>query len=578
MHNRMLQLNYLLMSFMTSAVLTAQVLGFLGMYTPVLAWGMTGLVAVGIFSWLRWQGLVWHERAFQPVRLSEPAQLRLSILGVGLGLMAIVFVGRILLFPYSNVGLVVPEDLFNYHAPFAVELVRRGTLWHIAMPYGDYPNGYESLLALHFGVTGDFVFIGWIHGLIILWLWTSIYLLVRRYTRLSEALALGVALATLFVPAVYTLLFIIGKNDVWIAVLVLSAVLFAPLGRAQDSSAERAWHPLALALCSATALASKPHVAPILAFLWLWAAGQTWRAWRVQGKLMPALWLWMTCAGVMALGLLWVVRNLLLMGAWLSPSVEGFFVTSLLANATNPNLYLAGRESLWLFIVAGGTLALLGMLAKQRRLSMGMALLVLVMWLTFAITPLGAFRSSQDSSPLIQWRYVLHLTVLLWVLGVLCLEGLLLGVYQRLLSLRAGRTLMSVGLAVAGLGVLLYLNLPAMYAWYPEQARIFAVPRDEMAGSGVYRYIHEQVRGANIFATSQAHYYVYGADFSNRILSGSFYPEGANLPPSDAVPEYALAWWNSTIEDFSQRWLGRPDYQWRLVLDDGQMRLYERVD
>jgi hypothetical protein len=385
-----LKLYAALFSCLFAIIFVAQILGFAGLYRPICAIPATLITALLAY---------WAYQKFQLDLKPQENSSHLLLLS-SLLLVLLVFVMRMLLWPHSELGKLIPADFFAYHSIKALELARSGSSWNLAIPYGDYPNGYESLAAFGLLLSGDIRILGLFHALIFLLTWLTLALLLVRYAAMPLYFALFFAALIFFIPSVYSLIVSIGKNDALLSLTILMAILHAPLP-------SRQFHPLGLAYATMLSLAIKASGLYILFYLWALVMLFWFLAWREgQAKrfLHPAIFL--LCIAIMFVGGLWVIRNYLLMGEVLTSEVRSFFVTSIGANLTNPLLYNSGNESLWLMLAFSLIAGLASIVLK--RWGWEMAVLLGAIALTFLVTPLSAFLTVQLLVLRVQWRFVLH--------------------------------------------------------------------------------------------------------------------------------------------------------------------------
>ncbi len=153
-----------------------------------------------------------------------------TIIGVSIGLVIVIFVQRMLLWSQSTLGSIIAPDFINYHGIKALQLYYIGSVWDLSIPYGQYPFGYESLIAFGMFFTGDIRVTGVVHALTFIVFWLTIALLLIRYARLSIDVGLLLALMLCFMPIIFPQLMNVGKNDVLSALTILIAILHAPIG------------------------------------------------------------------------------------------------------------------------------------------------------------------------------------------------------------------------------------------------------------------------------------------------------------------------------------------------------------
>ena len=148
-----------LFSSLFAIIFVAQILGFLNLYRPIIAVPATIIVAFLAF---------WGYQKFSlelPSKDLDSKTLQNSLILSSLILVFSVFVVRMLLWPHSELGKTISVDFLGYHGIKALELARSGSMWNLAIPYGDYPNGYESLVAVGLLIIGDIRVLGFFDNL-----------------------------------------------------------------------------------------------------------------------------------------------------------------------------------------------------------------------------------------------------------------------------------------------------------------------------------------------------------------------------------------------------------------------------
>ncbi|MGJ3237692.1 MAG: hypothetical protein ACFE0Q_03200 [Anaerolineae bacterium] len=445
-----------LVSLLFSVVFTAQILAFSGVYRPVLAVPLTVLVTLCAYVGYQRLGTAW-------VQTITPTEERSGwlphlMLVVSASLAVLIFLQRMVLWPQSALGRNIPVDFLGYHSIKVLQLVREGSVWDLGIPYGQYPFGYESLIAFGMFFTHDLRVIGLAHALIFVLFWWTIALLLVRYSHISISLSLLLALMICFLPVIFPFVLSIGKNDVLLSLTVLMAVLHAPVG-------DERFHPLGLAYATMLSLAIKATGLYTLFYLWglvmfNWAMryrSGTWRAY------LP-LWQFVLVLALMFPGGLWIIRNYLILGTLFTSEIVSFFQTSIMANLDNPELYNSAQSSTLLF-ASVILLVLMAISAGHRRLRWQMAGTLIVIWLTFTVTPLSAFLTINNLNYLdVQWRFVVHGIVMLWVVALVVITPHLQALYvyvdaQPLLRGGAG-----IVLIVATLGILLMIGTDDLFA------------------------------------------------------------------------------------------------------------------
>jgi hypothetical protein len=570
--DRILQTIYaLLLCSAFAVILVAQVLGFARVYQPLIAVVLTLVIGVVAVFWYGRQALV---SGVEPPSSARQRRMGVAVmLGCGAALLLILW-PRFAGFPASNLMNSIADDFFQYHAVKAIELLRSGHFWDLSILYGDYPNGYEALLTFALALGLPISSIGWIHGLIALWLWVTLVLLLRSLGSLPLPLSSAGALGLLMLPFVYSPLMIVGKNDVFIATAACGGILHALAPRGE---LYRPVHLAGLAMCTLIAAASKANGALILAALWLWVVLRQISAWR-QTRAGVSWRLYALCVGIMLPAGLWLVRNVSIMGTYASPEVASFSSTSLLANLADPRIYQSGGESALLLLLAGATLALLGLIRWRLQRWGGYAFVVVAGWLVFAATPLSAFHTPQREVLHLEWRYALHLWLML-LIGLVALAAPALSlIWQRLANWRLSEfavygCVLAVLAGVYGFNERTGASQPRL-----EQAQRFSQPANVRGGTGgyahVYDYVQRNLRGVRIWYDIAQHYYLYDPAYTNQPNAGYKYPLGLPQVQPYFVPDYAVISTAKGLADEQLR-LGTT-YSWDVLYDDGMFQVLRR--
>ena len=434
-----------IVSLLSGILFSAQILSFTGLYRAWLAIPLTLIVIAFAYVLYMRSGKTWFE-TLNPQE-SSFSLLSNTILLTCVIIVVTVFLQRLVLWHVSTAGQIVSIDFANYHSIKAFQLLRDGSNWNLAIPYGQYPSGYESLIAFGMFFTGDIRITGTVHALIVLAFWLTIALLILRYGKLSIDVSLLLALAICFMPIIFPQVMNVGKNDMLLSLTVLMAICHAPVG-------DERFHPIGLAFATMLSLATKATGLYILFYLWglvmlNWYQHFRKNSWR--DYLHPAMFL--LVIALMFPGGLWVIRNYLVLGNLFTWEVDTFFQTSIFANLDNPALYNSPR-TYSLYNAAGLIVVAIIASILHKQLKWQMAGTVLVIALTFAITPLSAFLTINDLDYLdVQWRFVMHGIVMLWVIAIVIMSPLIRWIYDRVVSQKALRYLAS-GLVILAIPVL----------------------------------------------------------------------------------------------------------------------------
>jgi hypothetical protein len=546
-------------------VFTAQVLGFLSAYTPTLAITSTLIIAV-LAGWV-------YQRytLVLPKHADETTHWQISMFAVLVIFFLVVFGIRLFTFPYSSVGEFFNTDVLGYHLPKAIELVRTGSIWDLSILYGDYPNGTESLVSFTLLLSGQITSISLTHLLTVILFVLTNTLLIRRYTPFSGVLSFAIAIGILFIPMVYSLVMLVGKNDLLLSTMVLGGILHAPV---QPKRTAMSWHILGLAYCTLIAVSTKASGVIVLGGVWLWMLWLWFSAYRKQqARAFLAPFVFVISVLLMLPSTFWLVRNIIMMRRIVSPEVSSFSVTSLFANWNNPLVYNSGSESLTLFLAVAITIGVLLLLLWRKHLTTSIVLLVGVMWVGFITSPLSAFHTPQSSVLHIEWRYALHLWIYLIVLGLVSASELIEIAYRWVIERRA---LAWAGIiTVVGMTGLAIITFGTDTLFQQYERRLYSYQGSPRQTSQVYEYVQENIINATIWYEGAEHLWLYGQNFSNRPIEGRKYPLGMPEITPYPVPDYAVIYNQIGLAN-EQRWLGTT-YNWEVVWQDEFYTVYKRI-
>ncbi len=497
---------------MVTWMLTGQALAFLGLFRLPLALAVSAVAGYGVFRAYGREGLP----VVPPPRVVFPRLLSWFLGATGAIALGVSLV-PLLAWPVRTHKYQpwVLWDVVYYHLPKAVDLLQKGHMWNLALPYGQYPLGWETWLALLVGLQGNALGLGvlsaWVVGMWAFLMWA----LLRVEARLPAGLALfvvGVLAVAVHVgwrlAPWHLISFLhlgIGKNDHAAAVLVLFGLLHARPAR---------FHRWGYLLALAGAWAVKPWAGVVLLGLGLVAVLR-----RPEDRLhrLGAM------VVALLLGNLWLIRNLVLMGRPISPIGEVLQRRALLWHVFRPAFWELPRYQL-LFIT--GVVAGLVLWAVFRRAWRTPVAVLAWMYAVFLVTPAVVLPSG-----VMQWRFALALLSWVWVL--LARWGMEVWPWTRAPARRLAWGL----LALAGLAVWLsFPKVPQMWMVEPRARYIIEDPFLEPVGEGPYRsvfaYIDRNLRNARIEA-SVPFYYLYDPDLTNQGARPGHFPAG--MP--NAVPQ-----------------------------------------
>ncbi len=556
------------------AIFAGQALGLLRLYSVGLAMLVSllcgGLVFYLLAANLRWFAFLDVEDTALSGNFTQKL-LNVSLALLGLALFIVLALYPLARWPFSPISQDLNWDAGLYHFPKAIEMLSTGSAWDMTIDYGEYPFGYESLLALAFGLNHAGYLLGLTHALIALYFFLAWWLVMARFTRLPHGMVIFVVailtLSRLYLPQndhniwwiLWTQVILIGKNDLLLGALLLSIALFIPTG---DEKGEAAYLP-GLAVSSMLALSVKPNAALLVVFAW--GAGSFFLA-RSQG-LKTALKIQAWYALLVLPGLFWAFRNLAAMNSLFKGSAARLSSWSISANLTNPYFYEHIPAQLYLVLGIAFVSALAALFWKKMRLP---ALVGLVFLLTFALTPASAFLGNNQQPTQIAWRFAVGLLACQAVLLLILLGPVIGKVYAWVaprLVLSALVIIIALGISAVGLrrnrGLLQFV--PAGGLVLHDQ---FEEPVGVDGYFSAYDYVQKNAQNATVIVENGLPYYLYDENLTNTVTRSQ---------DADYFVAFQTAWMKGRREGYPEM-IFQPEFEqnWELVYEDSEGRVYKR--
>jgi hypothetical protein len=564
-----------LIVFLYAVIFSGQILGLLKIYHPLVA-VFTSLIIGGLVFFLLESNRQWFDE-FLPGPPSSPGLsrklLEIALFSVGAALFVLLAILPLLRWPFSSISRRLSWDAGLYHFPKAIEMIVTGSAWDMTIDYGEYPFGYESLLAFTFGINPEGYLLGLTHALIAFFFLLVFWLVIRRFTNLPHGMIVFVVslimVSRLYVPQndnniwwiIWTQVVLIGKNDLLLGAMLLSIVLFTP--RRMEDAQQNAYLP-GLAISSMLALSVKPNAALLVLFSWALALlflGLA-QGWQTAFK---KLFLY----GLLILpGVLWSLRNLIAMGSLFKENASKLSGFSIAANLTNPYFYDYIPTQLYLVLL----IALLPLIvAPFWRKMVVPALIGLILLLTFAFTPASAFLGNNQQPTQIAWRFAVGLLAYQAIM-LLMLFGPIIRKVHDWLSVRLVFSVLAVGF-ILGLGAFgLYRNQNLFSETVPNGDLVL---RDQFRASvgvdgyfSAYDYVQKNVRNATVIVENGLPYYLYDKPFTNSVTRSR---------NADYFVAFQTAWIAGREEAYPEM-IFQPEFEqnWELVYEDSEGRVYKR--
>ncbi len=485
----------------------------------------------------------------------------------GLGIYILLVFYPLVHWPFSPICAQLPWDAGLYHFPKAAEMIVTHSSWDLSISYGEYPFGYESLIAVAFLLNRPGFLIGTVHALISLFLLLSMWLLIVRRTKTPVApvlLLVGLLfLSKQMVPnfdsnawwMFWPQITLIGKNDAFLAAALLAVLLHVPFSR------KGPFFPIGLAIASMIALSIKPNAALVVLFAWLVMLFFLWRAKQIRSFWKQLLW----SAVIIAPGGLWIMRNLIAQGALFSSDSLTISAWSIASNLTNPYFYNYIPRLLYYVLGVIGVSIIVSVFKRSLRFDVLAAGVLLI---TFAMTPATAFFGSTQEPAQIAWRFALALMAYILILLLALFEPIVVFVY-RYISRRAVLLIPVVLLALA-FGIWGDWSQRDLMETYPEKAIVLHDQYRKSVGVNgyysAYDYVQKNVRNSVVIIENGLPYYLYDPGFTNSVTRSR---------PADYIVYLKTPW---VDKGGYPETLDQPGWSktWLLVYEDTEGRVYKR--
>ncbi len=554
-------------SIIYGIIAAGQIAGISHLFSPYVVIPLSILLAVVVFFLYTRLGKGFFP-TFEPAFKTEKGGwFPVLIIICGSALFMLLVLYPLIRWPFSPISTELTWDAGLYHFPKAAEMISTGSAWDLSIAYGEYPFGYESLIALALVLNHPGLLIGSAHALIAIFAFLAIFFLLAQRTKLPREFLLlavslmfiGYKLAPTFDSNLWAVFWpqvsLIGKNDLFLAAALIAVLLHTP------TSKEGPFFPFGLAVSSMIALSIKPNSGLVVLFAWLAMLFFLLRAKRFRAYLMQLI----LCLVPIIPGVLWVVRNLIVQGAMISDSVMQLSARSIAGSLTNPNFYHYIPQHL--FIVVG--ILCIGLIVSIFKPRLRFEILSSVILLvTFALSPASVLAEAAGQPLQVAWRFGMALLVYVLLLLLMFFEPLILPIYK---GLRRRTVLMGLAAACVvlftGWGV---WSQRELLVTHPENAIVlrdpFRLPVGVDGYFSAYDYVQQNIHDSIVIVENGLPYYLYDEDFTNSVTRSQ--PADYIVYIRDTSP--GNSGYPATLEQTD--WLAT----WDLVYRDTEGRVYRR--
>ena len=177
----------LFLSLFYGFIAAGQILGFCKLFKPVLVILASLVLSVIVFYVYRRNSLQFSDIFPPSSDLKKDPYLTASFILGGLFIFLTLVIYPLVHWPFSPIITNLTWDAGLYHFPKAAEMISSSSAWDLSIAYGEYPFGYETLIALSLILNRSGFLIGTVHALIAIFLFLSMGNLISRRTKLPEA-------------------------------------------------------------------------------------------------------------------------------------------------------------------------------------------------------------------------------------------------------------------------------------------------------------------------------------------------------------------------------------------------------
>jgi hypothetical protein len=309
------------------------------------------------------------------------------------------------------------------------------------------------------------------------------------------------------------------------------------------------------------ALSIKPNAALVVLFAWLVMLFFLWRS-----KQLRAYWKQLLLSGFVILpGGLWIIRNLVAQGMLFSAGTMHLSAWSIASNLTNPYFYENIPQHLYIVLAIIVLAAIVSVFKRSLRFDV---IIVLLLLITFALTPASAFFGSTQERAQIAWRFALALLAYILLLLMALFEPVILPVYRWIA--RTNFVAIPLALFVLAFGSWCVWSQRDLLATYPKNEIVLHDQFRQSVGVdgyySAYDYVQKNVRNSVVIIENGLPYYLYDPGFTNSVTRSR---------PADYIVYLQTPWIN---EGGYPETLDQPEWSktWLLVYEDTQGRVYKR--
>ncbi|MBT3239928.1 MAG: hypothetical protein HON98_04485 [Chloroflexi bacterium] len=579
-HSVMLYSFSIILSLLYSIIAVAQILGFFQLYIPLLTIPLSIILSILVSKFYISAGKnFWNLDAIDE---SDSSHLQIVAYISGVILLFGLILWPLFRWPFSGLQFPIEWDAAFYHFPKAIELFRSGSFWDLSIPYGQYPNGYESLLSFGISILGNEYLFGFVHGLITLFLFLSIWLLGKRYTKISGAILFwGIAFVfvsgklisygnpwVIFTSLIYT----IGKNDLFLGAVILAFLLHSPIGRKKSDN------PFLLegmAILTMIGISIKPNIIYVIAPIWAYTG---FLIWRKKEYLANGFWKKMIVVTLITLpGILWIIRNLVVL--------QTIFTKTLLQTLNTKNVFSILFDpdfysdislifvGLIFFGIISGT-----QFIRKKKPSLSILLTYYLLFFAFIITPATIHVEGGTSRILIVWRFGIALLGLFFILLLVLFEPLHISFFKTIKTNKFFE--ISFSIIILLLSIFIVWDQRHLLQTGEVNKIVLLTPYKEPSSNTEYRdvydFIQQNIRNSNIFIIEGLPYFTYGTNFTNSPTKLQ-YPLGQPDTVPQLTPEFLLV----TPNYWNHEWPGELQNDelmasWHLIYKDESGKVFQK--
>lgn len=444
----------------------------------------------------------------------------------------------------------------------------------MTIDYGDYPYGYETIVAFFYILNGNGFLIGMVHSIITLLLFLTIWFLGIRYTSIPHSVMFflsGLLLASGFLPIESNLwwsikysIYTIGKNDLLLGTLILVFLLFSPISPSKN---KRECSIPGMAVSSMLALSVKPNAVYTLIPIWVYTLILYLRDNANLNSGQKVLTIIKTIL-VIAPGCLWLIRNLIALNGRAFNNNGDLFSLSIINNLTNPKFINFIPAHFKAILIALFMSFLMYFILKK--FSITIPLTFLILFLAFILTPASAFANISQERTEIAWRFAISLLIFTFLFLLILFENVIIKIINMMTKNKVIYTILAASCIL--FSILLLNDNKWVFLLNAKNTIVlkdqFREPIGVNGYHSAYEYVQKNIHKSIIWVDNGLPFYLYDDGMTNSVTRSV---------PADYYVVFQTDWLSVGKREYPENVLSDEfNSSWMLLYEDSEGRVYQR--